>query len=669
MKKIFNLLPIVILLTPVFLKAQYSKQDYGLVKTTFERKFDHNIIKKYLDPGDTKKINAALLSLAQSEDKSFIPTILKLNFGANFEFICFALGQLGPDKAASEFLLKNLTNKSVTNLQRYHILNAIGKTGDSTTLMKLTKNYLAGKWDNYNGIAISLFDFSSRGIIDKDKFSLILRNELLNKNFSTSRRHDAAFAIYRTNLSDEFKELSAELLKEEIKSNPASDDAITFRQYLFENLRKAKFFPDDSILFQTSLEQIQPMLRIEAAKVLPYFRYNSTKQVDDYLQLLVDDNPVVSRQAAISIGEISIPDNLKNKFVENILKYLNINNLTSNTRGELFLNYIKFNPQSFEEILANFKGKIEYEFLYRASGKFTSEVSAFKFLADEYRLRPAKKRMLILQEFLNFQKSFSKNPELHEIILAALSSSSPALISIAADGIDSIFISANKDKLTSICNTQINNNINNPEFSESLISIYNLSVKLSDNLSKEIAEKLQASGVYSISQFAKSKLNLPHEIKMQNNQLMDSIWANAFKYHSAVVNTIKGSFEFIFTSEFAPVSVGNFCYLASQKYFNKIIFHRVVPGFVIQSGDSSSTGWGGPGYEIVSEFSPLHYSLGAVGMASAGKDTEGSQWFVTTAGYPHLNRRYTIFGFVTTGMAIVNTIDQGDEITSIELIH
>ena len=121
--------------------------------------------------------------------------------------------------------------------------------------------------------------------------------------------------------------------------------------------------------------------------------------------------------------------------------------------------------------------------------------------------------------------------------------------------------------------------------------------------------------------------------------------------------------------EYAPITVGNFCYLAERNFFSNIIFHRVVPGFVIQCGDPTGTGWGGPGYTIVSEFSQLHYSPGTVGMASAGKDTEGSQWFVTIGDFPHLDRRYTIFGFVVDGMDVVNSIDQNDKIVTVKLTH
>ncbi|MDP3829804.1 MAG: peptidylprolyl isomerase, partial [Ignavibacteriaceae bacterium] len=116
-----------------------------------------------------------------------------------------------------------------------------------------------------------------------------------------------------------------------------------------------------------------------------------------------------------------------------------------------------------------------------------------------------------------------------------------------------------------------------------------------------------------------------------------------------------------------PISTGSFIYLAVLNTFTNNLWHRVVPGFVIQGGDPSKTGWGGPGYDIISEFSPLNYNEGIVGMASAGKDTEGSQFFIMQAEHPHLNGRYTIFAEVVEGITIVSNLEQNDLILSIVL--
>jgi len=92
-----------------------------------------------------------------------------------------------------------------------------------------------------------------------------------------------------------------------------------------------------------------------------------------------------------------------------------------------------------------------------------------------------------------------------------------------------------------------------------------------------------------------------------------------------------------------------------------------VPNFVVQGGDPDGTGYGGPGYSIRSQYNDLSYTTGAVGMASSGKDTEGSQFFITHSPQPHLDDRYTIFGYVTSGQDVVDAIRQGDKINSISI--
>ena len=133
----------------------------------------------------------------------------------------------------------------------------------------------------------------------------------------------------------------------------------------------------------------------------------------------------------------------------------------------------------------------------------------------------------------------------------------------------------------------------------------------------------------------------------------------------AVVTTSKGSFTIQLLPNEAPLTVDNFIGLAQRGYFRGVAVHRVVANFVIQDGDPRGDGNGGPGYQIRCEINEVPYDRAAVGMALSGKDTGGSQWFVTHAPQPHLDGGYTVFGRVTTGMAVVDNIVRGDVINSI----
>jgi cyclophilin family peptidyl-prolyl cis-trans isomerase/HEAT repeat protein len=133
----------------------------------------------------------------------------------------------------------------------------------------------------------------------------------------------------------------------------------------------------------------------------------------------------------------------------------------------------------------------------------------------------------------------------------------------------------------------------------------------------------------------------------------------------ATVATDKGAFTLELLPGDAPLNVDNFVELARRGYFNGIAFHRVVPNFVVQGGDPRGDGNGGPGYQIRCEINEVPYDRGAVGMALSGKDTGGSQWFVTHSPQPHLDGGYTVFGRVTQGMDVVDRIARGDRIRSI----
>ncbi len=133
----------------------------------------------------------------------------------------------------------------------------------------------------------------------------------------------------------------------------------------------------------------------------------------------------------------------------------------------------------------------------------------------------------------------------------------------------------------------------------------------------------------------------------------------------AVVTTSRGSFTIEFLPEDAPLTVDNFVQLAKRNYFNGFTVHRVVPNFVIQDGDPRGDGNGGPGYQIRCEINEVPYERGAVGMALSGKDTGGSQWFVTHSPQPHLDGGYTVFGNVISGMDVVDNIVRGEVIRSI----
>lgn len=129
----------------------------------------------------------------------------------------------------------------------------------------------------------------------------------------------------------------------------------------------------------------------------------------------------------------------------------------------------------------------------------------------------------------------------------------------------------------------------------------------------------------------------------------------------AIISTRHGDIEIELYGDTAIQTVDNFIKLAREGFYDGLIFHRVVPNFVVQGGCPRGDGWGDPGYTIRSEFNRYNYDAGVVGIAHSGKDTGGSQFFITLSPQPHLDGRYTVFARVRRGMDAVLAVDLGDE--------
>lgn len=139
------------------------------------------------------------------------------------------------------------------------------------------------------------------------------------------------------------------------------------------------------------------------------------------------------------------------------------------------------------------------------------------------------------------------------------------------------------------------------------------------------------------------------------------------KTYRISMNTNRGEIQLELYPEHAPKTVNNFVFLANEGFYDGVAFHRVIDDFVIQGGDPTGSGMGGPGYRFEDETAgnPLTHQVGSLSMANAGPNTNGSQFFITHSPQPHLNGRHTVFGKVVSGMDIVNAIEQGDVMTSV----
>lgn len=139
------------------------------------------------------------------------------------------------------------------------------------------------------------------------------------------------------------------------------------------------------------------------------------------------------------------------------------------------------------------------------------------------------------------------------------------------------------------------------------------------------------------------------------------------KNYTATIKTNKGDMVLALTADKTPVTVNNFVFLASDGYYDGGSFHRVIPDFMVQGGDPTGTGRGGPGYQFGDEFDPslTHDGPGVLSMANAGPGTNGSQFFITHVATPWLDGKHSVFGRLIEGEDVLFAIRQGDTIETI----
>lgn len=155
---------------------------------------------------------------------------------------------------------------------------------------------------------------------------------------------------------------------------------------------------------------------------------------------------------------------------------------------------------------------------------------------------------------------------------------------------------------------------------------------------------------------------------------------DAKKRYNATFHTEVGDFVVDLYADRAPKTVNNFVFLAREGFYNGVTFHRVIRDFMVQGGDPTGSGSGGPGYRFADEFHPAlrHDGPGVLSMANAGPNTNGSQFFITHRATPHLDNKHSVFGKVTKGLDVVLAIpdrdparakEPGTKITSIDIVE
>lgn len=194
-----------------------------------------------------------------------------------------------------------------------------------------------------------------------------------------------------------------------------------------------------------------------------------------------------------------------------------------------------------------------------------------------------------------------------------------------------------------------------------------LGVGIYDRMKNPVKEeKKEEKLVFNQSPTTVLSTPTPAKVVKSYKQFPGSLAVSELTNKKAVIQTNKGNIEFEVYPE-ATKAASNFIFLVKDGFYDNLIFHRVVPGFVIQGGDPEGTGTGGPGYKFEDEPVTRKYDKGIVAMANAGPNTNGSQFFITLEDQPSLPPKYTIFGKVIAGQDVVSKIQVGDKMVKVTI--
>ncbi len=539
--------------------------------------------------------------------------------------IAYAMGQT-PSSETERLLLGSILRENEPNVLG-ELLEAYGKT---TAHWALVKASVLDDTAKAVGMAWSIYRAGLRGKTDSTANPIAAK--LLGKQYNTSTRLAAAQFFNRggKNIDAYFSAIS----------NAARNDRSTdVRMAATAALRKIVSNKSLGTLRQIYRTEGNVNVRVSALRAMPVFPLDSI--FETLIQAVKEPNANISVTAAEAL--LSNAGKNNSKGIASVIDQVD----DPRTRALLYETLLKTDHD--DAIVARIKSEyndIDEPFIKSFFlSALDEDVNAFDFVREELEnasthvIRTTAANVLVeMHRQSGFSESHKK--KFIEILRAVVRGKEPVLIGVLASPLADTSYHYNKL-------------IDDPGFLEDAKKV--LSLPRDNESLQAVNAALAAFGIQA------------EEITNPFNHPID--WKAVRKIaakQSAIVHTTRGKVTLRLFVEEAPGSVSNFVDLARDGYFDEKYFHRVVPNFVVQGGCKRGDGWGSEDYSIRSEFGLRRYITGSVGMASSGKDTESTQWFITHSATPHLDGRYTIFAEVSEGMDVVNDIRAGDKILKVE---
>lgn len=625
----------------------------------FANKRETQSLLPFLVVDNTMHRYVAALALASVQDSAAIPDLGNALYDKNEQVrwaAAFALGQ-SQKVAAAKYLIEAFQTDTVRRVQAA-ILEAIGRCGDTTHLKYLstTPPYPSKDTLLLEGQVLGLYRFATRGMVYEEGVRKVVIEFIANPVLPESARMIAAAFLARArdiNLTPYEQVLLENLEKEE---NPY------IRQFLAMAVGKLKTKKAMLTLRRTYREEPDYRVRCQILRSFSNFTYDSVRTVA--FEALNDTSLQVQEAAA---------DYLRNSGLDrDAVLYSNLGDahphwliaVKLQEAAMATMAYYKTPSKQFisQKLRARYQttGNLyERAAILRAMGSYSGN---YRFIADQifprvdsiqvpFVLRSSGAEALVaIRQKTDLAREWGLGyarvvDELNALLVRMIGSNDAAMVAIAAQSITDhadLYRNAFPDVLFL---TEARRRLQLPRDIETDIFLQS-----------------------AIAALTGTPQPVPRPDK-KNFVEIDWQALNLLKTNPYVLlQTNKGAITFQLFPEYCPATVTQFVQLVKADYYTNKPFHRVVPNFVVQGGCARGDGWGGFGVIAPSEFTQLRFDAeGWVGMASAGKDTESTQFFITHSPTPHLDGRYTIFAKVVKGMEVVHQIAVGDTLLSAKL--
>lgn len=681
---------------------QFTQQEKEILQLQDQRSLSDGKLVMFLRSTDAHLRFLAVRALANIQDTSSVHSLLPLlndSTGEVRAVAAFALGQIGGDSA--DRALCHTLDVEQDSAVLSHVLEALGKCGSKSTLDSVLM-YAEENSDKglNNDFALSLARFAIRGI--KSERTIWKCFEYLY-SADAAVRSNSLYALWRSaphGLLDIEIAKHAELLDSLSRDNDA-DVRLNCAALLARSKSK-----DAIEIVKNRIADIGHEsdwhVRVGLVRALGAAIAISHELLQEYVVFLSDENDHVKIATLQSLDAVapalwqdtSVVLQLKNK----IKSLAETNSISEAVRGEAFLTLGRFFPDELRFCnmfadSANASSRLKTKYL-DARSQIANKANLSLLLqyldnSDAVISMTAwecLRRLTTPQSLSIIQLDSTQQASLPLMIFTkaktVLSRNDIGITTLVANYcVDTVaFSPLRKAHLVSSFADELiasYKNLKVPEGTEAMQAVVEALGSIGDTHIVPFLETVMRNGEPSVAAEAKSTLKLltgktyAESLPVQNyeeHSRKDWKILEEIKAHQhVIISTTKGEVVLELLKDHAPFTVLSFVKLIREKYYNGLIFHRVVPNFVVQGGDPRGDGWGGPEFTLRTETSLVNYDRGSCGMASAGKDTEGSQFFITHTATPHLDGRYTIFGTVVKGMDVVGRLQIGDKILSMVL--